>query len=209
MERKSFVFYRSFYEAAKNLPDNERLALFDAINEYALNGNEIHSDYSSVEALFIVIKPLLDSNTKRYENGNKGGRPRKNQAERDKAAEIIDYLNSKAGTHYRHSEASLTPIMARLQDGYTMEDCQKVIDKKAAEWRGTEFERYLRPQTLFRPSKFENYLNEKAIPKRESRTAIPLPAYMTEQKEEKKESRKATPEEIAAFEKIQKEMNSK
>jgi uncharacterized phage protein (TIGR02220 family) len=28
-----------------------------------------------------------------------------------------------------------------------------------AKWKGTEWEQYLRPQTLFQASKFENYLN--------------------------------------------------
>ena len=34
-----------------------------------------------------------------------------------------------------------------------------MIDSKSREWLGTDFEKYLRPATLF-GTKFENYLNE-------------------------------------------------
>jgi hypothetical protein len=37
-----------------------------------------------------------------------------------------------------------------------------VIDKKTKEWLGTQFENYLRPETLF-GTKFEGYLNQKDI----------------------------------------------
>lgn len=75
---------------------------------------------------------------------------------------IIAYLNEKAGTSYRaSSKATQGHINARLAEGYTLDDFFKVIDKKCAEWRGTEMEKYLRPETLF-GSKFENYLNAPA-----------------------------------------------
>ena len=50
-------------------------------------------------------------------------------------------------------------ISARLKEGFTVEDFKKVIDVKAKSWVGTDFEKYLRPTTLF-GTKFENYLNE-------------------------------------------------
>ena len=42
-----------------------------------------------------------------------------------------------------------------------VDDFKKVIDTKAAEWLGTDMEKFLRPQTLF-GSKFESYLNQKS-----------------------------------------------
>lgn len=74
---------------------------------------------------------------------------------------IVDYLNQRAGTSYRSSsKATQKHINARLAEGYTVEDFMTVIDKKVKEWLGTEFETYLRPETLF-GTKFENYLNGK------------------------------------------------
>lgn len=77
--------------------------------------------------------------------------------------QIIEYLNQKCGTKYRYgSDTSKKYISARLNDGYTVEDFFKVIDKKYDEWRGTEREKYLTPETLF-GNKFEKYLNQKII----------------------------------------------
>lgn len=75
--------------------------------------------------------------------------------------QIIDYLNQKAGTNYKTTtKDTVSHINARLSDGYTVDDFKTVIDKKVSEWQGTEFEKYLRPKTLF-GTKFESYLNAK------------------------------------------------
>ncbi len=80
---------------------------------------------------------------------------------------IIGYLNMVCGTDYKHTtKATRESIHARLKDGYTEDDFKTVIDKKFAEWKGTEWEKYLRPQTLFRPSNFEGYLNQKVVKSR-------------------------------------------
>ena len=73
---------------------------------------------------------------------------------------VIDYLNKKANTNYRASTKNTQSfINARVSEGYTVEDFKKVIDSKSKEWLNTDFEKYLRPATLF-GTKFENYLNE-------------------------------------------------
>ena len=73
---------------------------------------------------------------------------------------VIDYLNKKASTNYRASTKNTQSfINARVKEGYAVEDFKKVIDSKSREWLGTDFEKYLRPSTLF-GTKFENYLNE-------------------------------------------------
>lgn len=78
---------------------------------------------------------------------------------------IVDYLNKTCGTAYRAtSEKTRALIKARLNEGYTLKDFETVIDKKAAKWKGTEMEQYLRPETLF-GTKFEGYLNEKETKK--------------------------------------------
>ena len=74
---------------------------------------------------------------------------------------IIDYLNQKAGTAYRSTGAETRKhIHARWSENYTLEDFKTVIDKKVAEWCGTDMAQYLRPVTLF-GTKFESYLNAK------------------------------------------------
>ena len=72
---------------------------------------------------------------------------------------IISYLNQRIGTNYRAStKKTKACIHARLEEGFTLDDFQTVIDKKANEWLGGEYEQYLRPETLF-GTKFESYLN--------------------------------------------------
>lgn len=74
---------------------------------------------------------------------------------------IVDYLNEKAGTKYKSSsKKTQTCIHARLAEGFTVDDFKTVIDKKCADWTNTEWEKYLRPETLF-GTKFESYLNGK------------------------------------------------
>lgn len=77
--------------------------------------------------------------------------------------EIIDYLNQMAGTHYKTTTQKTRDIIkARLNENFTVNDFKLVIDKKVNEWKGSEWEKYLRPQTLFGP-KFESYLNQKIL----------------------------------------------
>lgn len=74
-------------------------------------------------------------------------------------SDVIDYLNKSAGTAYRaNSQDTIKCITARLKEGFVFEDFKKAIDNKVAEWKGTDMQTYLRPQTLF-GSKFESYVN--------------------------------------------------
>ena len=78
---------------------------------------------------------------------------------------IVDYLNEKAKTNYKATtEKTKRLINARLNEKFTVEDFKTVIDNKVSEWKGTDFEKYLRPETLF-GTKFESYLNAKSINK--------------------------------------------
>lgn len=81
-------------------------------------------------------------------------------------AEIIAYLNEKTSSRYRSTDSTKKLIHARMEEGFTKEDFFKVIDTKVNTWKGTEWEKYLRPETLFCASKFQGYLNEKPAEKR-------------------------------------------
>lgn len=74
--------------------------------------------------------------------------------------EIIDYLNEIAEKKYRHTDSTIKLIKARLNEGFTVDDFKKVIDKKTKDWKNdSKMKDYLRPQTLF-SNKFEGYLNQ-------------------------------------------------
>lgn len=69
-EKESFVFYKSFYEALQDLKEKDRLKVYDAVCELALNGNETKLT-GLAKTIFTLIKPQILANTKRYENGKK------------------------------------------------------------------------------------------------------------------------------------------
>lgn len=75
-ERKSFLFYRSFWSGGSKLKPRERLAFYDAIALYAFTGQETSLPHNAA-ICFEFAKPLIDSNNKKYEDGSKGGRPQK------------------------------------------------------------------------------------------------------------------------------------
>ena len=81
------------------------------------------------------------------------------------SAVLIPHLNEKAGTRFREDSDSTERLLsARANEGFTVEDMIKKKKKKCEEWIGTEFEKYLRPKTLFNASHFEEYLNQKNNP---------------------------------------------
>jgi len=75
MKRDSFIFYRSFFESIEKLKKKDQLTLFSYICRYAL-GEETEKLDGVAAAIFDLIKPQIDANTRRYEGGKKGGRPK-------------------------------------------------------------------------------------------------------------------------------------
>lgn len=171
--RESLIFYQSFARAIKKLPESEQLKALWSIIDYALEDKEPDGD-GMYMVVYEMAKPQIDANVERKRNGSMGGRPQKPQEkpkEQKKTVEpvkkkepppyqeIIDYLNEKAGKRFKVNDKTKAHINARVNDGYTLADFRAVIEKKVAEWRGTEMDKFLRPETLF-GTKFEGYLNQ-------------------------------------------------
>lgn len=73
------------------------------------------------------------------------------------ASEVLSYLNLKTGRKYRNFKN----ILPRLREGRTVEEMKKVIDTKFLDPYFTENPQYMNPETLFRPSNFDRYINQK------------------------------------------------
>ncbi len=74
--------------------------------------------------------------------------------------EIIYYLNEITNKKFQYTNPTTKRDIAnRWNEGYRLDDFKKVIDVKTVEWIGTEFAKYLRPQTLF-GKKFDSYVNQ-------------------------------------------------
>lgn len=116
----------------------------------ALNGS-VESTFQEVQK----VHTIKTENTKTENNNNK----------LLICKEVISYLNLKAKKNFKVDTASHQKfIKARLKEGYVLEDFKKVVDIMVAKWKGTEYEQYLQPQTLF-GNKMDNYLNQ-PMPKR-------------------------------------------
>lgn len=83
-------------------------------------------------------------------------------SKKDKREIIVAYLNLKTNKNFKaNSKKTMEHINARLAEGYSLKDFQKVIDNKVSDWiNSPTMEIYLRPITLFN-TKFESYLNQK------------------------------------------------
>lgn len=131
----------------------------------ALNGS-VESTFQEVQKVHIgsventlsevqKVHTIKTENTKTENNNNK----------LSICKEVISYLNLKAKKNFKVDTASHQKfIKARLKEGYVIEDFKKVVDIMVAKWKGTEYEQYLQPQTLF-GNKMDNYLNQ-PMPKR-------------------------------------------
>ncbi|RDT56176.1 conserved phage C-terminal domain-containing protein, partial [Enterobacter roggenkampii] len=77
----------------------------------------------------------------------------------DQAKQVLTHLNLVTSSRYQVSTTSLQNIRARIGEGYTVEELSLVVDYCNAKWsEDLTMAAYLRPQTLFQPSKFPGYL---------------------------------------------------
>lgn len=78
---------------------------------------------------------------------------------------IITHLEAKTGRDFSASRIDAVVqrnIYGLIDSGHQFDDFIEVIDKKYMQWRGTKYEQYVRPETLF-GEKFKNYLHERVI----------------------------------------------
>lgn len=77
------------------------------------------------------------------------------------AAAVIGELNRLTGAAFSPTSIPVVRnLKALLGRRHKAETMLQVVRFKVAEWRGTDYAKYLRPTTLLRPGKFEEYLVE-------------------------------------------------
>ena len=84
---------------------------------------------------------------------------REQKREDSKVIEIINFMNGTFKTSYKtNNKSTISAITARLEE-YSIEDIKLVIANRWKEWKDdADMRQYLAPTTIFRPSKFEKYL---------------------------------------------------
>ena len=73
-----FTFYRSYYESIQELPEEDRIVIYEAIMNYMFNG--VEPKLSGIpKMIYSLIKPTLLKSKKLSDNGKKGGAPKGNK----------------------------------------------------------------------------------------------------------------------------------
>lgn len=187
--RDSVLFYRSFYDALKNIPSDERLKVYDAIMEYGMY--DLDPDLDGVAlAIFLLAKPQIDANNKRYENGCKAKKKRTrseteanskqdesvHEAKEKEKVKEKDNVKDKDNKYSRAFEVlwSAYPrkkekanayrcYKARLADGFSEDELMTAVKRYADECkaRGTEA-RYIKLGATFLSANtpFVDYLGD-------------------------------------------------
>lgn len=139
MERASFIFYASFKKAAEQMSDRNRLAFYDAISRYGIEGKEPQNLNKTVLQCWLLVKPQLDSNNKKYEDGKKGGRPAKTsglqeqettglQTEKPNVNVNVNE-NENVNVNEKVKEKNTKKKVGELPDDGTEEKRQKIISQ--------------------------------------------------------------------------------
>ena len=80
--RHNLIFMPSYKDSIRPLDDENRLLMYDALVDYAVDGIEPNLP-PLLNALFLAFKPIIDNGISNYdaavENGKKGGAPKGNQ----------------------------------------------------------------------------------------------------------------------------------
>ncbi len=88
--------------------------------------------------------------------------PNEKDANKEIAKEVITEINNLGGKKFRFGKNNTENITARLNEKFTREDCLHVVRTKIKDPHFINNPKYYNPETLFRPSNFEKYLNESA-----------------------------------------------
>ena len=154
IHERTGLSYRQIRTSLDKLQKSEEIDK-QTTNRYSIITIKKYNDYQNIDKQK-TNKRQTNDNIKEYKE------EQEEQERRNKyIVEIIDYLNMRTGSHYKYNNQNTREhIKARLEEGFTVDDFKEVIDKKCVEWMNTDSQKYLRPDTLFRPSKFESYLNQ-------------------------------------------------
>lgn len=131
------IVYASFVEAASVLNDEDRLSFFDAMFGYGIYGIEPKLT-GMAKALFAMAKPQIKANNERYENGKKGGRPKKTSGfqevkplDTETENHTFDFQKPNVNVNENVNENGNVVYLLPLKDGTEY----AVTDLELSEWK--------------------------------------------------------------------------
>ena len=119
---EGFRWLPSYYEAIRDLPDSERLAIYDAIIDYGF-GNDVQELPPLLNGYFRLMQPSIEKSIrfeeKQKENGSKGGRPPKTQT---KPKENPDETQNDSGENLAVAIAVADAVDIAVANDIAIED---------------------------------------------------------------------------------------
>lgn len=112
------LIYKSFIDVSESLSDTDYRLFWDAIHKYGIYGKEVPKfENATLNALMVLILPLMKANIRNYENGCKGGAPKGNK-------------NAKSKTTQKQPsvESGLNKKTTQKQGNVTVNDTDTVTD---------------------------------------------------------------------------------
>ena len=111
-----FSFFESFDRAASKLGDADRLALFDAMRDFAFRG--VVPEFEGVMAIvWDLVEPNITSSIKAQESGSKGGRGNSSKDNRKATTKPELETTHKTTAGKRRSKAEVSTDMDMEEEG--------------------------------------------------------------------------------------------
>lgn len=153
MRTEGALIYRSIYEAAEALPDDQRLAFYDAVMRNRFDGSELQAADPVVSAMLKLLAPVFEKSDKRAEAGRRGA-----EVTNGKKDEWRDFGDTKTSPNAHQTDTKDTPkenfgedLAAGIKDkGLRIKD--KGISEESARTReDAPQEQTTVKRTVFRP----------------------------------------------------------
>lgn len=148
VSRDSMVIYRSFYDAIKELPEQNQLEILKQIFEFGLDG--IESELTGLsKTIWILIKPNLEANRTKWESGCKA--KRKQNRSKAEARQKQETSETEANVY--------VDVNDNVNDDKNDNENEKLNSKPKAKKKKEKVQ--FVPPTI---EQIQEYFNEKAYP---------------------------------------------
>lgn len=158
MERESLLIYRSFFEAIKELEKENQAEIWNAVFELGFYKNEVELHGIS-KTVFTLIKPQIEANIRKYENGKKGGKPKQDETKTKPKAKqsdnkpkgnvsvnvsvndnVSDNISDKDNGKKKFSPPTLEEVKNYFKEkGYSVETAERAFNGyDVANWHDTK-----------------------------------------------------------------------
>lgn len=130
--RESFIMYKSFFDAGEQIKNkNDRLLFYEAILKFALFKEETELQ-GVAKGMFFLVKPQLEANIRKFENGKQPKKTRSKIEANDKqdVSKIEANVNDNVNVNENdNDECKITPVASPPSSSFLLlSECRKKYD---------------------------------------------------------------------------------